>query len=127
MCDIVVIPACCLQMAREVTQLRSQQTKLRAVCESEMQRAATDAASGIEGLQLRWRQVSAPRLHTPSLRAIFADAVCSHSCLACHQIIREEVPCKGQRRLAAVSHSHGRLAIIICNCHHVRFDALGLQ
>ena len=46
-----------LQMAREVTQLRSQQMKLRAVCESEMQRAATDAASGIEGLQLRWRQV----------------------------------------------------------------------
>ncbi|CAL5221203.1 g3352 [Coccomyxa viridis] len=45
------------QMAREVTQLRGQQMKLRAVCESEMQRAATDAASGIEGLQLRWRQV----------------------------------------------------------------------
>ena len=46
-----------VQMAREVTQLRSQQLKLRAICESEIQRAATDAVSGIEGLQLRWRQV----------------------------------------------------------------------
>ena len=44
-------------MAREVSQLRAQQLKLRAVCESEIQRATTDATSGIEGLQLRWRQV----------------------------------------------------------------------
>ena len=48
---------CALQMSREVSQLRSQQVKLRAVCESEVQRAASDATSGVEGLQLRWRQV----------------------------------------------------------------------
>lgn len=74
-----------VQMAREVTQLRGQQMKLRAVCESEMQRAATDAASGIEGLQLRWRQVPALRLHMPVLLATLTRSVCSHGCLDCHK------------------------------------------
>ena len=47
-------------MSWGVSQLRSQQVKLRAVCESEVQRAASDAASGVEGLQLHWRQVRSP-------------------------------------------------------------------
>lgn len=51
-----------MQMAREVSQLRAQQLRLRAAVEGDIQRAASDAASGIEGLQLRWRQVL-PRQH----------------------------------------------------------------
>ena len=51
-----------MQMAREVSQLRAQQVRLRAVVEGDIQRAASDAASGTEGLQLRWRQVL-PRQH----------------------------------------------------------------
>ena len=50
--------------------------KLRAVCESEMQRAATDAASGIEGLQLRWRQVLASALHTATVLAMSLHVSC---------------------------------------------------
>ena len=57
---------CTLQMSRELSQLRSQQVKLRAVCESEVQRAASDATSGVEGLQLRWRQVMNVLLVIPS-------------------------------------------------------------
>lgn len=55
-----------MQLSREVSQLRGQQVKLRAVCESEVQRAASDATSGVEGLQLRWRQVTRPRMSSPA-------------------------------------------------------------
>ena len=43
--------------------------KLRAVCESEVQRAASDATSGVEGLQLRWRQVTSALHVIPSVAA----------------------------------------------------------
>ena len=55
-----------MQLSRDVSQLRSQQVKLQAVCESEVQRAASDAASGVEGLQLRWRQVIISMHGTPN-------------------------------------------------------------
>jgi hypothetical protein len=51
-----------MQMVRELSQLRAQQLRLRAAAEGDIQRTASDAASGIEGLQLRWRQVL-PRQH----------------------------------------------------------------
>ena len=57
-----------MQLSREVSQLRSQQVKLRAVCEAEVQRAASDATSGVEGLQLRWRQVTRPHMSFPAER-----------------------------------------------------------
>lgn len=49
----------CVQVSKQVLQLRSQQALLRTAFEGELQRAAADCANGVEAMQARWRQVCA--------------------------------------------------------------------